>query len=1440
MATTKTFKNQIKLKYDKNLKPADAKKMPKLEHQVSMRGVTNFDGEDVKQKQEILASFSTNKGEIATVFNDRVMLSANYLGAQNTEKLKQLFPDCFHEGNGLGYFTLPIKPPEAEHIDVYTKDATAKGESHTGGSFEMTITNSQGVEYTCIIDPLGIIIKNDEQEVIKRATLDNVKQEDIVDAEMSPALFLAMLDKNNPLVKTPDRISNISPQFLDLFFRNIKRAGIQHDEKTGAYKIDKYLSSDPKIKMLFPNPEHKFDPKYQFIAVPAGVEDGEQQFYYLAKNTKNNTVSVLTGNGFKSFKAINLIQKDNEFFVALSNSSNKTGNQKEDIRYLQIPKEDKQPKAEFIKAIQEFTKLNPFPNSKDSQGIIASNGEQIPFQNATTTNIRINALTPGVGNTTISANIDKEKGDEFPPPPPPPDKPPEKPDGKPGRAPRKNPYQDPPTHAVKKKPVKLNEDAIRYGGVAISLLLAVLAFAFPFLAPILGTLAAVTFVGSQVLAVKVPEINGSPLNQLAVDYVNGLAKNQQEAENEAKKFWEKETEYGNVSDNLKELEAQVLSPEFAQSPNGILIQRLLNEQTAGTSDWAKQNTSNLFWTELLLDKREKMLYGLQELTSNCQGKSSEEITKIQEKFLQDYGFVKNNATMDELASARERVFAPVQVEDPESHELKEMGWQGLVGLATNSLYTYNSLTIKKQNLHNQVGDMLEECSGRAFDRIIGQKGVDLEKFVEEHSADLARRFLFRKDLTQAQIEEFFDKISPESVEKIQKVMEQDIPRALKASELIGKKQKLYNENYFQAIDLVSSIQDIANDSHNKKFDESQIKNSDQIANATGEMLWAIKAEDLKRNGKLFSEVQTDTPLLDKLLMSEGKTLISHKWDSVNGISPSTYSARLDSERQLLQNEELQKLLANEIIMVGASAGILTLTTGGEVSKNSLTDLFKSLQDSPKISDDLRKKIQAVINPQWPLKCLSLEETRQQLVVSEQTLAINTLYKKFFENNDQNIEIEEKLAKLMTDDQGDIERYFQNLIGADPKKVVAAKAELKTLINNINSGDYAQKLVSDFEKKHFDETAEKDSHKKLQEIPTKAEIRDNLLSMHNLLEGYNLNATQIEYVIKNISSIQNSKYDKKTQTQKVLDTLLNYAKEELSLSDCTHAVLENETDIKNVFNSILCGSEFNIKFVNTNDKLNELKAKLKKMQKARLERSKQQLKKHEQVAGRKQTQHSFNRRRRGEEEESVDESEQPRLTIAERRLNKTYNKTNEFFGKISKTANEFKKLGAFTGNPANKTADEIIKQVNALKSSLQAVLGRDINKLLVDKNGKKISWQDLERMIKEKQFDLTDFKRMKERALRLIKKKEKKKLEKLKKKKEKAAKKDKKASRSPASNQTMATNRRKFGRAKDAVSARRSADQLANNAGVREFAPNLSQEFSSPAPRSSDQNAGPSA
>ncbi len=893
---------------------------------------------------------------VATLRKDRLDISASQFTEEDFKQLQSMglvAQDAVYDPNS----TISLAVGGKNGISAFNNE----------NETEITVQNQDGAIYSCTLDPLGIRLSgynaNGNACVIdKRAKLENISQNDILNVAVSSEFLKAMLDPNNETIPTPKNIGNIPPQMI------------------GVCLAEQTPNADGSIS--FPTGKN-VNAKFKMIAVPTGEEiDGVKQYYYLAKNTERGTTFVYDGNGFKPFDRYNFIEAadghETPYIGLHQGQTSKSVGSALVTRGLKIPTDEKgNPNKQFMASVENFLNSDPAISKKDNAPIEAGNkgqregfttahaGNMMAVQSTQISGRDITAQESGAQQPAPVSELGGENGiaggisgREAPAPmqeTPAPDggdigggngdgEEPVRPRPKantPGE--RSNPYVQPPStqKLVTKQPPKLNEDWIRYGGFAVGVLLLILAFAIPGMAvltPLLLGGGLAIGLGSQFLANYASVLNENPYNKLANMYMKETAaKKELEAEESAGKFWEKETEFGAVNDNYIELHDALL----ANKDNGMAFFKQLEEQglwdETRMHDFLAQGnveTRNAFSSDL---KRIMELSALGNLTPA----QAKELKQLKREFISDYGFAKEGMSEQELDEIANKAFSSTKA---------------MRGAVIN-IDNLNALERQRNELHKEVGDTLQFASWRTIEKIINQPNVDIAQFVKEHTHDLARRALLSK-LTQSEMEamfETFPQLNEPALDKNgQPILDENnkpmtvLAHAVKeleqAEKQVQKMAKTHADNLkeMSAVDKVLDTIVRVVEAPTKESDafedfDEVLMNTSQIQNATGDLLLSLYQEQCQRQSasRNLTTPEPQTSSIDAF----GKKLGSYE----TNVDMSDFNNLCYNKQQLMANPAIAKLIANEII----SAGELALSTNGlsgiEIGKeNQLTDHIREV------------------------------------------------------------------------------------------------------------------------------------------------------------------------------------------------------------------------------------------------------------------------------------------------------------------------------------------------------------------------------------------------------------------------------------------------------------------------------------------------------------------
>ncbi len=1383
--TNKKITNNLKVFKDKEtrtLSKADAEAFIKsFKHTLSM----------VSSPEDILAIFKTSNTNVATLKRDSVVLNAEFLGKDNLDALKAKFPNLnYNESEQT--ITLPMQPPEEGHVEVYSRDSSGEDEPD-GGVFEVTITNEQGVKYTCFIDPLGVTIKDLNGIVVaeKRASFENITQEQILDADFSPELVEMIMAGKGPL-KSPKNIKDLSPQLLDLYFKN----GV----------IPTPPATQPRLKKdennaLYLGSEDSF----QIMALPTPKSSEKSpEFYYLVKD-KDGHKYIRDGQNFVPFEKFNFIightaneSKDKPFVLFNKNKGH------EQNRFVQIPlNADGKPDPRFAQAIQAFAEQEPSRGKGETVGLDGkpvdlNDKNQIAFQHADIDSAK--HIVKQTGLSTISANAGKGKIIDHDDP-----KPDEKPDQpkKPSasKGPRVNPFQKTPLKTIKKPPIKINEDAVRYGGFALTILMIVLAFIMPVaVAPLFGFLAVGVLAGSTVLANNAKAINNNPVNQAYNKYVQTLTKTEREAESEAGKFWEAETERGNAYDRYQEFLAQISGEDFKNSLQGALFNRFIESGL-----WTEREFKE-FWSQDSTEKREVFLEDLQNLyamQANTQDEINAKTTK-QTEFLKKFGILKDNATSTEIEEVLKIFNTPLQAQNPETGEPMEIPADALIKGSIAYLKEFNGQEDKMFKAHDKVGDIIENCSGNTLQKIMSQKGVNFDRFIEEHALDIARRFMFRNDITASQKEELISKFKPEQIDMLKKASE-EVSSAIAFTSTTGIIAKGKDDKFVSAIKSLESINNVYT-----LINESVVpalKKKSQIEDDTEALLWAIYAEDVKRTTK--PEGTTERVNVDSLYKDVEKY-------------SENFTNLIKLQQQIIADPRIKKILGEEIVLFNDNATILSNIAYGQAGQSSINAILQQI--SNQTNGSLKKDIETVLNlDNSRIEALNnitggmaeqlyyskdngeiFEEPTKEFL-NEQ---ISQLKNQFPAFNGYSEKTQELIAKMYINK----ENVFNKI--DDTKSKEKAKEEFVQTLDKIASGNLAQDELARIERKAFDESTIKPK-----KITSRDEARANVKSFNNLLKDFGITTgIKRKMVLEEASRLAGPLiFTRDMLAQAIFNT------SNIDLSDC-RLPQEKSAYLKEIFAEIYENQE---KIdVSDREKFAKAKALIEEMQQKQLARTKRKLRAKEQIAGREQVEKVFNSSVKGNPIDISIQKGTYTPTRAEIKLANVKKEKSIFNADSTKVLESMKTIGKDMKDPTSSKT--IMKNnIQNLQDSIEKTFGTKAMKDLFDdeKGPDAISWEKL----KSGKLSEQEFKVLIEKIKKLIKKKEKKLNNKLKKRKEKANKNNAKGkTKNKAKNgQDIANNNESTNLAIQNVEARNNIESNKETS---------SSQASSPAPQASSQNA----
>ncbi len=679
---------------------------------------------------------------------------------------------------------------------------------------------------------------------------------------------------------------------------------------------------DLYIKQTKPeNPSHIEIGSFVFNAVP----DGNGGFYYLAKDDKGKNY-ICDGKSFKVFDNVSLIEKDGKHYLAFPHKTK----EKTETRYI-----------EDIPGLTE--KITSFVYDENTYLVVQpGNSTNLTSQINSTIKPRKVAVE-GIANEAVVT----EQPPELPPERPP-EQPPELP---PERKNRVNPYVKPKTEElVKKKPMKFDKNIILYGGLAIGTLLLLLAFAFPavaWLGSMLFTMAAVTYGAAFLITANIDALN-NPMNQLgSAKYKQLLAQKEVEAQATAEKFWEKEIEFENVNDNYKELYQKLMQNEENCME---LFQFFQDKGLMSPADYA------MFMRNGNLDQRNAFSTSMKEImelmgtdTSKMSVEDLRELEALkQEKmvqFLKDFGLVKEGATAEEIETARKLVF--------ENPDLQAMAKPTL-----QNLDNFNGVEDRRNKLHNEISDTLQNCSKREFEIITTQPGFDLDTFIEEHPLDIARRFMYRNDITQMEMEEFFGKLKPETIQLIEKSMT-EIEHQHGVVIGLAHSQEAREKNMDRAKNAIQVMRSLSG-RETDKTQQVELLTPQQLANRTKNMLWAICLEDIQRTEiAVLSEGSRSLYFgrLEDLTSNQPKIEFQGSPDSPH---MTAYLDLLHKRAEILNNPVIHNVLTRHIMMAPELSPLVGENSMADVKGTALVAILQTTLQDPSLPKGERKILEDAV------------------------------------------------------------------------------------------------------------------------------------------------------------------------------------------------------------------------------------------------------------------------------------------------------------------------------------------------------------------------------------------------------------------------------------------------------------------------------------------------
>lgn len=1387
----KKITNNLKVFKDKEtrtLAKADAQAFIKsFKHTLSM----------ASSPEDVLATFKTSSSNVATLKRENIILNAEFLGKDNLETLKAKFPNLDYNQQTI---TLPMQPPEEGHVEVYSRDSGGEDEQN-GGVFEVTITNEQGIKYTCIIDPLGITIKDLNGALVaeQRADFENISQEQILDADFSPELVEMIMAGRGPL-KSPDSIKDLSPQLLDLYFKNgtlpnspSTEANLKSDENNAFYLGD--------------------ENGFQIMALPTPKSNEKSaEFYYLVKD-KEGRKYVRDGQTFVPFEKFNFIIghtakeiKDKPFVLFNNNKGH------EQNRFVQIPLDkDGKPDPRFAKAIEAFAEQEPSRGkgetvSLDGKPVDSNDKNQIAFQHADIDSPK--HIVRQTGISTISAdagnaknlNHDETNNDE-------------KPNARQtahSKEPRVNPFQKTPLKTIKKPPIKINEDAVRYGGFAITVLMLVLAFIMPLaVAPLFGMLAVGVGIGSTLLANHAKAINDNPVNKAYNKYVQTLAKAEREAESEAGKFWEAETERGNAYDRYQEFLSQIQSEDFKNSLQGALFTRFIE-----SGAWTQENFKE-FWSQDNVEMRESFLEDLQYLYAMPENNQEQLNAKTQQQleFLKKFGVIKNSATQEEMTNALNIFNESLQAQNPETGEPMEIPASALLKGTMAYLKEFNEQEDKMFKAHDKVGDIIENCSGNTLQKIMSQKGVNFDRFIEEHALDIARRFKFRNDITASQKEELISKLKPEQIVMLSKASD-DVRSAIVLASLAGNIAKDKDDKFLSALNSLESIDKIYNQTTQTVFPE--LKKQSQIEDDTKILLWAIHNEDVKRLTNQSKNSQD--------LTIENLSQITGEIDLYKTSLTQDYVNLLNTRQELLNDEKITKALANQIVELDRLATpLISSLSFANAGESSLDSTFKVLKEDKSLGDKLHEQISQVLN---------ISSIRNQTLDSLTLNAVNALLKSsskdsYSEEDIKNMQQEiqmsypsfgtlpEELKENLTRLHLGKNQVYANIITSNKteEEKQLAKQEFDLVVEKLTNGSFAEEKLERIERSCYENAT------KPENLPTRDEACDNVTVMNDLLKEFGITSgAKRKMIVKEASNLASSlNLTRDMLAQAIFNT------SNTDLADC-RLPQEKLAYLKEIFGEIYGGQDK--VDVSNREKFAKAKALVEEMQQKQLERSKSKLRSKEQIAGREQVERVYSSNVKGKPIDISIQKGTYKPTRAEIRLATVKREKSEFNAGSTQVLESMKTIGKDMKDPTSSKT--IMKNnIQNLQDSIEKTFGTKAMKDLFDdeKGQDALSWEKL----KSGKLTEQEFKVLLEKIKKLIKKKEKKLAKKESRRKKRANKDNTKAkAKNKAKNgQDYANNDESTNMAIQNVESRNSIQSNEQSAPA---------QASSPAPQASSQNA----
>lgn len=1353
----------------------------------------------------LLATFTrgrTSPTQIAQLHSDQLVINASTLSPSAVTELKTMYPSTYDSGTDT--FKLPIPapvPPQPSPITVMQKD----------GVFEVEVTTGGGVAFKCTIDPLGVILDIAEpppatgrKKYDERAKVDDFSslatiadaQEKIVDCALTPTLLRQMMDTSitNPVVKQVHSLSDVPEQFIDLFFDMAKTGAITPDDK-GAYHFPP-LSATPPHDLEFPAPFH-------FIALPTPASTpANPEFYYLCKSTTTGQKFVYSESegGFKRFTRFDFV-KDTSGKCYVELQSTVTGTKV--LRHLEIPSTPDLD-GSFIETIQDFSGGSRASLVSALSGVTPTTCKR---KDSTTFDLKfaprsvsvIQQVSPDIKETKIT--IDDILMSPPPPPPPPPP-------SLTVPSPRKNIYVEKPKKVQTKVPKKLNEDAIRYGGTAIGVFMMAMLL-IPGIGPILFALGIALTAGSQIFANNLYKFNDNPYNHAKTEYLNNLTKLQNQAEDEASQFWQHETELGTARDMQAYFQALVSHPDFLSADTGVLFERLTSLGMFDPADYTA------FWSPDNLYQRQCFH---EELTTLISGGVPPE--PAQEAFLRKYGIIKPTATAAEIAEAK-KIFTEdfTYMDGGTPHTIS--GIEAIArGLATLDTINKNDQVVNDQ--HRIVGDMIEQSSGLGIITMLAQfKGdqTKIDAFIKEHAYDFARRFMYRSDIPQEQMEDFLGKISKGAAADIQTAMA-DIESKVPLVESKAAQQKIWDTDYQKTITAMQAIDATMNAD---AADSSKYKTYAQIEESAQMMAWAIYREDALRTSKAVGSVGT-TSSLDSVF---GGTPL----DLTSSTPMSDYQNTLKIKKLLLNNPDFAKAIAEEIEASGQTAPIVNGTSYAGVGQDSLQTIYTAIQTATPPSKLYDVQVALGISNVTKLVdkatvrsdlCTDLDNADRKTIIDSAATALkgkiiasstypaptdakfatyDAVMQKFLRTpsfSKLDAATQQKIVMLAVEGKDAI--MATSKPAADKKNAVK---ELDTLVDQLVSGEFVEKALSDKEKETFEDDTVSPPviggvTKSHADITSRDAARDDLLSMDAMLEKYGVPQSDRKGVIDKLTTTPISKQAIAKAIYDLYDTQL--------LSDCSEKAATTDKTLNTIFAEIATPPLD----ITDPTKRTALIARLVQLRALREGRTETELEPLKQILGDAEVDYIMSHGT----ETATPATAQPK-TKQEKKVDEEMIKTSDFLDQANKILDEIDNVDSIIGTTVSPAVFDM--QVDALEAELVTLLGKKGVKKLYGRGKNKIATL---KTVKGKfaVADATavdDFIKIKKRIAEALKKKDAAQAKKLAKKKERAAKKGIKGKAKGASKQKRANNAKRFEQADEAVN---------DTSGTRhEFEPGESKE-----------------